>query len=104
DLEEARHQVVAAAGELPSHERARELEVGLVAGGDGLVVAAAVDDLDVVDADDGQPVAPAEQPGEALEVAQDGVGRELLDDPEVLAHVLRPAGHTPGEVAGERLP
>ena len=94
-VEEARDDVLVAAGELRLHERLCELVVDLGSLLDGLAVLAAGDDLLVVDRQDRQPVTLGEQVRERVEVGHDGV-RLKVDD---LVEVGRDVGE---EEAGGR--
>ena len=90
-LEERRHDVVVAARQLGAHEGLGELVVELRSRLGELAELAAADDLLVVDRDDGQAVALAEEVRERVEVADHRVGPELSHRVEVRADVRRPA-------------
>ncbi|EAU65373.1 hypothetical protein STIAU_2169 [Stigmatella aurantiaca DW4/3-1] len=103
-VEERGDEVVKGPRQLAFDDGPRALEGVLVPRQQLRLVAAPVDDLHVVHADHRQPVGLGEQVAERLEVADDHLRAERLHQLEILADVLRPAGHRPLEVLEHRLP
>ena len=75
--------VVVRERQLGANEGLGDAKVRVLAFEDGLGMAGAIDDLDVVDAEHRQAVRPRVEVGPGLEVADDDLGLEALDEVEV---------------------
>src|SRR5688500_12335331 len=88
-LEEGRHEVVVASGDLCLHEGSREPKALLVDTNDLLRMLKALDHLIVVDAEHREPMRLCVQIGPRLEVGDDTVRLKRLDEVEVRTHLTR---------------
>ena len=102
-MEERGDEVLVAPRKLALDERLRELELGLVPGGDLLRQRRPVDDLHVVDRQDRQAVRLRVEVRPRLEVADHRLGPEARDELEVGGDVLRYAHGAGHHVRPERL-